>query len=151
MGETAHHIENEAIAFGLTLGSFFFIVTYIISLVFFIRTFASYLFYFPIPICRLQRPEEKCRQARILFQSAGHSVPSPGFCRPEDLFKGRSPHNLPDLFQVLGELDFAAVGSLNLTVAAEYLQCRTYAGKDKIRSANTLALKTFHPVADTFG
>ena len=64
----------------------------------------------------------------------------------------RHPANgFPDLLQVLAKLDLTAIGGLDGSIAAEYLQCRPDAGKNQVRATNALPLEPFHPVADAVG
>jgi hypothetical protein len=99
----------------------------------------------------LQSPEKQGRQPGIFLQRTGRAIPGTGLGCSENLFKGGSSDDFPDLQKVVGQLHFLAVGGLDLPIAAEDLQGRADAGENKVRAAYALVLEPFHPIADAIG
>ena len=144
--ETAHDIEDEREALGLGAGGALFVVV-----------FLGRLLILALVVCvvrrlavrALERPQEERREPRVLLDGAGGAVPGLGLGSAEHLCEGAPAHSLPDLLEVLGKRHLAAVGGLDLRVAAEDLERRADAGEDEVGAADALPLQALHPVADT--
>ena len=72
----------------------------------------------------LEGPEEQRGQSGVFFERARQAVARLRFRRAKHLLKGRPTNDLPDLFQVLGKADLAALSGLHRAVAAEDFQAR---------------------------
>jgi hypothetical protein len=96
----------------------------------------------------LERPEEQRGQACVFLDGPGGAVTGAALGGAEHLGERASAHDLPHLFQVLGELDLAPVGGLDLAVPAEDLERRANAGKDEVGAPDAFALQSLHPVTD---